>query len=68
MSFDTDDTNWVWRRRLAGSREAYTALRSAYLKYIEHPNDIDSSVDPLADDENVSAASTAMLHITGHDS
>ncbi|KAL2014643.1 hypothetical protein VTN00DRAFT_2168 [Thermoascus crustaceus] len=40
-----------WTRKISNSRSAYSALRSHFLKYIEHPNDLVSTVDPLADDE-----------------
>ncbi|KAJ5287752.1 hypothetical protein N7478_003438 [Penicillium angulare] len=40
-----------WLQKLDESREAYKALRDHFLKYIEHPDDLESSVDPLADDE-----------------
>lgn len=43
-----------WAQKLDESRDAYTALRAHFLKYIEHPDDLESSVDPLADDEQVS--------------
>lgn len=42
-----------WSRKLAESRDAYGALRAHFLKYIEHPDDLESTVDPLADDEQV---------------
>ncbi|KAJ5919773.1 hypothetical protein N7454_009608 [Penicillium verhagenii] len=40
-----------WSQKLDESRDAYTALRDHFLKYIEHPDDLESTVDPLADDE-----------------
>ncbi|KAJ5492766.1 hypothetical protein N7539_001512 [Penicillium diatomitis] len=40
-----------WSRKLAESRDAYVALRAHFLKYIEHPDDLESTVDPLADDD-----------------
>ncbi|KAJ5156224.1 hypothetical protein N7492_009027 [Penicillium capsulatum] len=40
-----------WAQKLNESRDAYTALRAHFLKYIEHPDDLESTVDPLADDE-----------------
>ncbi|KAJ5095807.1 hypothetical protein NUU61_005163 [Penicillium alfredii] len=40
-----------WLRKLTESRDAYAALRAHFLKYIEHPDDLESTVDPLADDE-----------------
>ncbi|KAJ5435931.1 hypothetical protein N7445_006816 [Penicillium cf. griseofulvum] len=44
-----DKTEWI--SKLDESREAYRALRDHFLKYIEHPDDLESTVDPLADDE-----------------
>ncbi|KAJ5808704.1 hypothetical protein N7474_009973 [Penicillium riverlandense] len=40
-----------WPQKLTESREAYDALRAHFLKYIEHPDDLESTVDPLADDD-----------------
>ncbi|KAJ5386779.1 hypothetical protein N7509_009320 [Penicillium cosmopolitanum] len=40
-----------WSKKLDESRDAYSALRAHFLKYIEHPDDLESSADPLADDE-----------------
>ncbi|KAI3175595.1 hypothetical protein DTO039G3_2753 [Penicillium roqueforti] len=40
-----------WAPKLDESRGAYRALRDHFLKYIEHPDDLESTVDPLADDE-----------------
>ncbi|KAJ5574363.1 uncharacterized protein N7459_008790 [Penicillium hispanicum] len=40
-----------WSQKIAESRDAYGALRAHFLKYIEHPDDLESTVDPLADDE-----------------
>ncbi|PYI07301.1 RabGAP/TBC [Aspergillus sclerotiicarbonarius CBS 121057] len=34
-----------------GDKLAYIALKAHFLKYIEHPDDLQSAVDPLADDE-----------------
>ena len=42
-----------WAPKLDESRDAYRALRDHFLKYIEHPDDLESTVDPLADDEQV---------------
>lgn len=42
-----------WSKKLDESRDAYSALRAHFLKYIEHPDDLESSADPLADDEEV---------------
>ncbi|KAL2402912.1 TBC1 domain family member 5 [Exophiala dermatitidis] len=41
-----------WSKPLAESRSAYVSLRDHFLRFIEHPNDLHSSADPLADDEN----------------
>ncbi|KKY21005.1 putative tbc domain [Phaeomoniella chlamydospora] len=41
-----------WPKKLAESRNAYTSLRAHFLRYIEHPDDLQSNVDPLADDHN----------------
>ncbi|KIW25154.1 hypothetical protein, variant [Cladophialophora immunda] len=41
-----------WSKKLAESRSAYVSLRDHFLRFIEHPNDLHSSADPLADDEN----------------
>lgn len=38
---------------MAESRSAYVSLRDHFLRFIEHPNDLHSSADPLADDDNV---------------
>ncbi|KAK5800668.1 hypothetical protein VI817_002880 [Penicillium citrinum] len=40
-----------WIKKIDESRDAYSALRAHFLKYIEHPDDLESSADPLADDE-----------------
>ncbi|GES66145.1 TBC domain protein [Aspergillus terreus] len=40
-----------WAQKISESRSAYVALRSHFLKYIEHPDDLQSTSDPLADDE-----------------
>lgn len=45
-----------WAQKLAEARDVYGALRAHFLKYIEHPDDLESTVDPLADDEQVSQA------------
>ncbi|EXJ95876.1 hypothetical protein A1O1_01001 [Capronia coronata CBS 617.96] len=41
-----------WSKPLAESRSAYVSLRDHFLRFIEHPNDLHSSADPLADDDN----------------
>ncbi|KAL3468450.1 rab-GTPase-TBC domain-containing protein [Aspergillus heterothallicus] len=40
-----------WPSKISEARTAYVALKEHFLKYIEHPDDLQSSVDPLADDE-----------------
>ncbi|KAJ5338133.1 hypothetical protein N7452_004861 [Penicillium brevicompactum] len=50
LIFDGLDRN-EWAPKLDESRDAYRALRDHFLKYIEHPDDLESTVDPLADDE-----------------
>ncbi|EAW11499.1 GTPase-activating protein GYP6 [Aspergillus clavatus NRRL 1] len=50
LLFDDLDRS-QWSRRTSDSRDAYTALKAHYLKYIEHPDDLQSVIDPLADDE-----------------
>ncbi|EXJ63681.1 hypothetical protein A1O7_00016 [Cladophialophora yegresii CBS 114405] len=47
-----------WPKKLAESRSAYVSLRDHFLRYIEHPNDLHSSGDPLADDDENSPWST----------
>lgn len=42
-----------WTDRLADTRSAYDSLKDHFLKYIKHPNDLQSTVDPLAEDEEV---------------
>ncbi|RAH41451.1 GTPase-activating protein GYP6 [Aspergillus brunneoviolaceus CBS 621.78] len=39
-----------WPQKLSDSRTAYVALKAHFLKYIDHPDDLESTVDPLADD------------------
>ncbi|KAI9646210.1 hypothetical protein NHQ30_005650 [Ciborinia camelliae] len=46
----TEITSWV--RGLEDSRSAYTSLREHFLRFIEHPNDLGSSLDPLDDDKH----------------
>ncbi|KAK7883709.1 hypothetical protein LTR67_010998 [Exophiala xenobiotica] len=41
-----------WPKKLSESRSAYDSLRNHFLRFIEHPNDLHSSADPLADDDN----------------
>ncbi|KAL4980341.1 rab-GTPase-TBC domain-containing protein [Aspergillus desertorum] len=40
-----------WPDKLLEARRTYVALKEHFLKYIEHPDDLQSSLDPLADDE-----------------
>jgi TBC1 domain family protein 5 len=42
-----------WPSKITDARSTYVALKEHFLKYIEHPDDLQSSVDPLADDEQV---------------
>lgn len=53
---DVDKPN-TWLAQIETSRDAYTALRTHFLKYIERPDDLSSAVDPLAEDEEVRTAS-----------
>ncbi|KAK6605580.1 WD repeat domain-containing protein [Botrytis cinerea] len=41
-----------WARGLEDSRSAYTSLREHFLRFIEHPNNLGSSLDPLDDDKH----------------
>lgn len=49
-----------WLKKLDESRDAYSALRAHFLKYIEHPDDLESTSDPLADDEEVCETEAVM--------
>ncbi|KAF2634852.1 RabGAP/TBC [Massarina eburnea CBS 473.64] len=40
-----------WPSRMTESRSAYNSLRSHYLRAIEHPDEFESSVDPLTENE-----------------
>ncbi|KAL1600780.1 hypothetical protein SLS60_007168 [Paraconiothyrium brasiliense] len=40
-----------WPARIAESRSTYASLRSHYLRGIEHPDELESSVDPLSENE-----------------
>lgn len=44
----------TWLKQLAESRSAYISLRQHFLRFIEHPDDLESSVDPLSEDAEVS--------------
>uniref|UniRef100_A0A093UUC2 TBC1 domain family member 5 n=1 Tax=Talaromyces marneffei PM1 TaxID=1077442 RepID=A0A093UUC2_TALMA len=46
---DLDRSKWI--DRLTDTRSAYDSLKDHFLKYIKHPNDLQSTVDPLAEDE-----------------
>ncbi|KAH8692892.1 putative TBC domain protein [Talaromyces proteolyticus] len=40
-----------WTQRLSDTRSAYDSLKDHFLKYIKHPDDLESTVDPLAEDD-----------------
>ncbi|KAF3044179.1 hypothetical protein E8E11_003682 [Didymella keratinophila] len=40
-----------WPNHLADSRRTYDSLRTHYLRAIEHPDELESSVDPLSDND-----------------
>ncbi|KAL4921033.1 rab-GTPase-TBC domain-containing protein [Aspergillus aurantiobrunneus] len=40
-----------WPSKISEARSTYVALKEHFLKYIEHPDDLQSSIDPLADDD-----------------
>ena len=42
-----------WASRLSDTRSAYESLKDYFLKHIKHPNEIQSTIDPLAEDEAV---------------
>ena len=44
-----------WEKTLSDSRSAYSALKEHFLRHINHSDEINSAVDPLTDDENVSS-------------
>lgn len=48
-----------WIKKTKDSRSAYGSLRDHFLKYIDNPNDLHSSADPLVDDESVSTGTAA---------
>ncbi|KAI9833052.1 MAG: hypothetical protein M1819_003885 [Sarea resinae] len=41
----------TWSKNLLDTRDAYTSLRAHFLRNIEHPDEFDSALDPLAEDE-----------------
>lgn len=43
----------TWAATSEDSRAAYSALKSHFLRFIERPGDLDSTIDPLNDDDNV---------------
>ena len=43
----------AWFAQVSASRDAYTSLRDHFLMYIERPDDLPSTADPLAEDEEV---------------
>ncbi|OAT08726.1 TBC domain-containing protein [Blastomyces gilchristii SLH14081] len=40
-----------WPAEISNSRTAYQSLREHFLRYIEHPDDLPSTADPLAEDD-----------------
>lgn len=50
LLFDNLDRT-LWPQKISETRSAYAALKAHFMKYIEHPDDLQSAVDPLADDE-----------------
>lgn len=51
----------TWTTTLAASRDGYGALRAKFLKNIEHPHEIESTADPLSDNQDVSSYLVAAL-------
>jgi TBC1 domain family protein 5 len=52
LLFNTLDRS-SWPTSLTDSRTAYDSLRSHFLRAIEHPDEIESVVDPLSENEEV---------------
>jgi TBC1 domain family member 5 len=52
LLYDSLDLS-AWPQRISNSRSAYSSLRDHFLKYIEHPDNLDSTVDPLTEDDEV---------------
>lgn len=48
--FNTLDRS-AWPNALTDSRAAYDSLRSHFLRAIEHPDEMESAVDPLSENE-----------------
>ena len=42
-----------WQKLLADSRSAYDSLKELFLRSINHPEAVDSTMDPLTDDDDV---------------
>ncbi|KAJ4360942.1 uncharacterized protein N0V89_001511 [Didymosphaeria variabile] len=56
------DHSWLALRMLEESRSTYASLRTHYLRGIEHPDELESSVDPLsANEEGVDQTMVDML-------
>ncbi|ELR06421.1 hypothetical protein VC83_05321 [Pseudogymnoascus destructans] len=51
LLFQSVDRN-TWAATSEDSRAAYSALKSHFLRLIERPGDLDSTIDPLNDDDN----------------
>ncbi|KAI9692416.1 MAG: hypothetical protein M1822_006647 [Bathelium mastoideum] len=41
----------TWPKRLQNSRAAYTSLRTHFLRSIEHPDELETAIDPLSESE-----------------
>lgn len=52
LLFETLDRT-TWAGTLAASRAAYDSLRAHFLRAIEHPDEVESAVDPLSDIKEV---------------
>ncbi|KAL9064118.1 MAG: hypothetical protein Q9157_007950 [Trypethelium eluteriae] len=50
LLFQTLDRT-TWPKRLQDSRAAYTSLRAHFLRSIEHPDELESAIDPLTESE-----------------
>ena len=51
-----------WSAVLTDSRDGYGALREHFLRNIEHPDEIESTADPLSDNQNVCSHPLTALH------
>lgn len=56
-----DEETPTWSHTLSESRSAYTELRAHFLRHLEHPEELESTVDPLADDDEAVSNSIACL-------